>query len=189
MTSSTGRSWQTTSDRENKRREFSTPSPNGNNTISPIEPHSCPPTAPRSKVDDRRCYICGKQGHMSYRCKEDTWCTYCRRNGHIEGNCKEKRRASSTPNPTNSSPRIPPTPRSNRHVSRVDSNLSVLENNQTILTELLRSNQQDKNEASLLKERKNRLRWIKGFDGNIKGDCITWVDQNQSVARELNIPL
>ena len=89
-TSLTVRSWRTTSDRENKRREFPTPSPNGDNTISPIEPHSHPLTAPRSKVDDRRCYICGKQGHMSYRCTEDTWCTYCQRTGHIEGNCKEK---------------------------------------------------------------------------------------------------
>ena len=104
---------------------------------------------------------------------------------HIEGNCKEKRRASSTPNPANNSPRLPPTPKSNKHISRIESNLSVLENNQTILTELLRSNQQEKNEAGLIKDRKDRLRRIKSFDGNIKGDCITWVDQNQSVAGEL----
>ena len=30
---------------------------------------------------------------------------------------------------------------------------------------------------------------IKSFDGNNKSDCITWVDQTESVAKELNIPL
>ena len=73
----------------------------------------------RLPCDDKRCYICGKHCHMSYHCTEETWCNYCRRTGHIEGNCKEKKRASSTPNPANNSPRLPPTPRSNRHVSRI----------------------------------------------------------------------
>ena len=65
----------------------------------------------------------------------------------------------------------------------------MLEHNQTILTELLVKNQQKENEAGLVKDRKDRLRRIKCFDGNNKGDCITWVDQNQSVAEELGIPL
>ena len=136
-TSSTGRSWRTTSDRETSRRDLSTPSPNGNNTISPIEPQGRPPHAPKSKVDDKNCYKCGKIGHMSYHCTEEIWCNYCNRKGHIESNCKDKRRASSTPNPASNSPRLPPTPRSNSHVSNNNANLSMLEHNQTILTELL----------------------------------------------------
>ena len=188
-TSSTERSWGTTSDRENSRRDLSTPSPNGGNTISPIEPLGRPPHAPKPKVDDRRCYLCDKIGHMSYNCTEKIWCNYCNRKGHIESNCKDKRRASSTPNPASNSPRLPPIPRSNRHVSNTNANLSMLEHNQTILTELLVKNQQKENEAGLIKDRKDRLRRIKSFDGNNKGDCITWVDQNQSVTEELSIPL
>ena len=65
----------------------------------------------------------------------------------------------------------------------------MLEHNQTILTELLVKNQQKENEAGLIKDRKDRLRRIKCFDGNNKGDCITWVNQTQSVAEELSIPL
>ena len=188
-TSSTGRSWRTTSDRENSRRDLSTPSPNGNSTISPIEPQGHPPHAPKSKVDDKRYYLCGKIGHMSYHCTEEIWCNYCNRKGHIESNCKDKRRASSTPNPPSNSPRLPPTPRSNRHASNTNANLSMLEHNQTILTELLVKNQQKENETGLIKDRKDRLRRIKCFDGNNKSDCITWVDQTESVAKELSIPL
>ena len=188
-TSSTGRPWWTTSDRENSRRELSTPSPNGNNTISPIEPQGHHPHNPKTKVDDKNCYKCGKTGHLSYHCTEDIWCNYCNRRGHIENNCKDKRRASSTPNPTNNNPTLPPTPRSNRHISNNDTNLSILEQNQTILTQLLQKNQQKENDAGQAKERKNRLKRIKSFDGNNKGDCITWVDQTESVAKELSIPL
>ena len=102
---------------------------------------------------------------------------------------RDKRRASSTPNPASNSPRLPPTPRSNRHVSNNNANLSMLEHNQTILTELLVKNQQKENEAGLIKDRKDRLRRIKCFDGNNKSDCITWVDQTESVAKELSISL
>ena len=73
---------------------------------------------------------------MSYNCVEDIQCNYCNRKTHIENNCKDKRRASSTPNHTNN-PTMPPTPRSNRQVSNTDTNYSILEQNQTILTQLL----------------------------------------------------
>ena len=125
-TSSTGRPWRTISNRENSRRELSTPSPNGNNTISPIEPQVPPPHAPKNK--DRECYKCGKMGHLSYHCTESIRCNYCNRKGHIENNCKDKKRASSTPNHTNN-PTLPQTPRSNKQVSNIDTNLSILEQN------------------------------------------------------------
>ena len=71
-TSLTGRPWRTTSDRENERRELSTPSPNGNNTISPIDSQVPAPYAPKNK--DKECYRCGKIGHMSYNCVESIRC-------------------------------------------------------------------------------------------------------------------
>ena len=185
-TSSTGRPWQTTSDRENERRELSTPSPNGNNTISPIDSQVPAPYAPKNK--DKECYRCGKIGHMSYNCVESIQCNYCNRKGHIENNCKDKKRASSTPNPTNN-PTMPPTPRTNKQVSNTDANLSILEQNQTILTQLLLKNQQKEDDEGQTKDRKQRLKRIKSFDGNNKSDCVTWVDQTESVAKELNIPL
>ena len=184
--SSTGRPWRTTSDRENSRRELSTPSPNGNNTISPIEPQVPPPHAPKNK--DRECYKCKKMGHLSYHCTESIRCNYCNRKGHVENNCKDKKRASSTPNHTDN-PTLPPTPRSNRQVSNVDTNLSILEQNQIILTQLLVKNQQKESDEGQAKDRKQRLRRIKSFDGNNKGNCITWVDQTELVAKELSIPL
>ena len=125
---------------------------------------------------------------MSYNCVESIRCNYCNRKGHIENNCKDKRRASSTPNHTNN-PTLPPTPRSNRQVSNVDTNLSILEQNQTILTQLLLKNQQKEDDEGQTRDRKQRLKSIKSFDGNNKSDCITWVDQTESVAKELNIPL
>ena len=185
-TSSTGRPWRTTSDRENERRELSTPSPNGNNTISPIDTQIPAPYAPKHK--DKECYRCGKIGHMSYNCVESIQCSYCNRKGHIENNCKDKKRASSTPNHTNN-PTMPPTPRSNRQVSNTDTNYSILEQNQTILTQLLLKNQQKEDDEGQTKDRKQRLRRIKSFDGNNKSDCITWVDQTESVAKELGISL
>ena len=185
-TSSTGRPWRTTSDRENKRRDLVTPSPNGTNTISPIDTQIYAPYALKHK--DKECYRCGKIGHMSYNCVEDIQCNYCKRKTHIENNCKDKRRASSTPNHTNN-PTMPPTPRSNRQVSNTDSNYSILEQNQTILTQLLLKNQQKEDDEGQTKDRKQRLKRIKSFDGNNKSDCITWVDQTESVAKELGIPL
>ena len=186
VTSSTGRSWRTTSDRENEWRELSTPSPNGNNTISPIDSQVPAPYASKNK--DKECYRCGKIGHMSYNCVESIQCNYCNRKGHIENNCKDKKRASSTPNPTNN-PTMPPTPRTNKQVSNTDANLSILEQNQTILTQLLLKNQQKEDDEGQTKDRKQRLKRIKSFDGNSKSDCVTWVDQTESVAKELNIPL
>ena len=186
-TSSTGQPWRTTCDRENSRRELSTPSPNGNNTISPIEPQGPPPHAPKNK--DKECYKCGKMGHLSYHCTESIRDNYCNRKGHIENNCKDKRRASCTPKHTNSNPTLPPTARSNRQVSNNDTNLSILEHNQTILTQLLVKNQQKESDAGQAKERKERIRRIRSFDGNNKGNCITWVDHTESVAKELSIPL
>ena len=185
-TSSTGRPWRTTSDRENERRELSTPSPNGDNTISPIDTQIPAPYAPKHK--DKECYRCGKIGHMSYNCVESIQCSYCNRKTHIENNCKDKRRASSTPNHTNN-PTMPPTPRSNRQVSNTDTNYSILEQNQTILTQLLLKSQQKDDDESQTKDKKQRLRRIKSFDGNNKNDCITWVDQTESVAKELGISL
>ena len=185
-TSSTGRPWRTTSDRENERRELSTPSPNGDNTISPIDTQIPAPYAPKHK--DKECYRCGKIGHMSYNCVESIQCSYCNRKTHIESNCKDKRRASSTPNHTNN-PTMPPTPRSNRQVSNTDTNYSILEQNQTILTQLLLKSQQKDDDESQTKDKKQRLRRIKSFDGNNKNDCITWVDQTESVAKELGISL
>ena len=84
---------------------------------------------------------------------------------------------------------MPPTPRSNRQVSNNDTNLSILEQNQTILTQLLVKNQQKESDAGQAKERRERLRRKKSFDGNNKGNCITWVDQTELVAEELSIPL
>ena len=185
-TNSTGRPWRTTSDRENERRELSTPSPNGNNTISPIDTQIPAPYAPKHK--DKECYRCGKIGHMSYNCVESIQCSYCNRKTHIENNCKDKRRASSTPNHTNN-PTMPPTPRSNRQVSNTDTNYSILEQNQTILTQLLLKSQQKDDDEGQTKDKKQRLRRIKSFDGNNKNDCITWVDQTESVAKELGISL
>ena len=185
-TSSTGRPWRTTSDRENERRELSTPSPNGDNTISPIDTQIPAPYAPKHK--DKECYRCGKIGHMSYNCVESIQCSYCNRKGHIETNCKDKKRASSTPNHTNN-PTMPPTPRSNRQVINTDTNYSILEQNQTILTQLLLKSQQKDDDESQTKDKKQRLRRIKSFDGNNKNDCITWVDQTESVAKELGISL
>ena len=112
-------------------------------------------------------------GHLSYHCTENIWCSYCNRKGHVENNCKDKRRASSTPNHTNNNPTLPPTPRSNKQVSNNDANLSILEQNQTILTQLLVKNQQKENDAVQAKERKERLRRIKSFDGTNKSNCIT----------------
>ena len=125
---------------------------------------------------------------MSYNCVESIRCSYCNRKGHIENNCKDKKRASSTPNHTNN-PTMPPTPRSNRQVSNTDTNISILEQNQTILTQLLLKNQQKEDDEGQTKDRKHRLKRIKSFDGNNKSDCITWVDQTESVAKELGISL
>ena len=61
--------------------------------------------------------------------------------------------------------------------------------NQTILTQLLLKSQQKEDDEGQTKDRKQRLRRIKSFDGNNKSDCITWVDQTESVAKELGIPL
>ena len=84
---------------------------------------------------------------------------------------------------------MPPTPRSNRQVSNTDTNISILEQNQTILTQLLLKNQQKEDDEGQTNDRKQRLKRIKSFDGNIKSDCITWVDQTESVAKELGTRL
>ena len=57
-----------------------------------------------------------------------------------------------------------PAAKENRQVSNTDANLSMLEHNQTILTELLVKNQQKENKVGLIKDRKDRLRRIKCFD-------------------------
>ena len=49
-TSLTGRPWRTTSDRENSRRELLTPSPNGDNTISPIDHKDILRMPPKTKT-------------------------------------------------------------------------------------------------------------------------------------------
>ena len=58
-------------------------------------------------------------------------------------------------------PTMPPTPRSNRQVSNTDTNYSILEQNQTILTQLLLKNQQKENDEGQTKEKKQRLKRIK----------------------------
>jgi hypothetical protein len=48
-----------------------------------------------SSRDDKKCYICGKFGHLKYECKmksiENIQCFKCHKHGHFANNCPERK--------------------------------------------------------------------------------------------------
>ena len=53
---------------------------------------------PSSSSAKRKCYVCGKPGHLAYTCNEKK-CGICGKSGHVESQCysKSKRRPNSFP--------------------------------------------------------------------------------------------
>ena len=119
-----------------------------------------------------RCFKCGVAGHSSKNCSKKAWCDKCKMSNHATIHCYAK------PKPTNTStPKYPnqEAPQASVH------DISAYSTDALLHTKIDSDNMQ--------KNRKHRMKKIVNFDGTKRDQCVSWLIQVKSAAKDLSLSL
>ena len=148
----------------------------GRLSINPEGPwQQCPSPNSVSSIHSNetlRCFKCGITGHVSSNCSKKAWCDKCKMNNHATIYCFAK------PKPTNTStPKYP-----NQEATQASvHDISAYSTNELLHTKI--------DSDSMQKNRKHRMKKIVNFDGTKRDQCISWLIQVKSAAKDLSLSL
>ena len=123
------------------------------------------------------CFRCDERGHFKDQCTKQVYCNFCLRDSHSTEACSSKPggRTSSTPKFQTERDETDST-HSNTINPAEESRLEILMKSQI-------------DQTRKIKDKRERLKKIKEFDGSNKTRCVTWIVHNKTAAKELVIPL
>ena len=145
-------------------------------SINPEGPwQQCPSPNSVSSIHSNetlRCFKCGISGHVSSNCSKKAWCDKCKMNNHATIYCFAK------PKPTNTStPKYP-----NQEATQASvHDISAYSTNELLHTKI--------DSDSMQKNRKHRMKKIVNFDGTKRDQCVSWLIQVKSAAKDLSLSL
>ena len=148
----------------------------GRLSINPEGPwQQCPSPNSVSSIHSNetlRCFKCGITGHVSSNCSKKAWCDKCKMNNHATIYCFAK------PKPTNTStPKYP-----NQEATQASvHDISAYSTNELLHTKI--------DSDSMQKNRKHRMKKIVNFDGTKRDQCVSWLIQVKSAAKDLSLSL